>query len=93
MSERSIVLLPCMVSSPFVHMMTVLRNEWVQMALHQGPCILVLGHVTGAGVSQRADNPHDNQCNSHNCSRTCDILEFGNMVMTIIFVEHTWHMH
>jgi hypothetical protein len=62
------------------------------MAQHQGPCILVMGHVTGAGVSQRTDHPHDNRSNSHNCRRTCDSPEFGDMVMTII-VEHTWHMH
>ncbi len=29
MSERSVVLLPCMVLSPFVPMITVLHNEWV----------------------------------------------------------------
>jgi hypothetical protein len=92
MSKRSIVLLPCMVSSPFVRMMTVLRNEWVQMARHQGPCILVLGHVTGTGASQRTDHPHDNWSNSHNCSHTCDSLEFSNMVRTII-VECAWHIH
>jgi hypothetical protein len=82
MSKRSVVLLPCMVSSPFVHMMSVLCNEWVQMAWHQGLWILILGHVTGAGVSQRTDHPHDDWSNSHNCSHTAlwqsRIWQYGN---------------